>query len=80
MVSTTLIQPYIQSPPVDEPLILTQRFDIKKYPRYDNYFAFNVDRVKDIPIDDYIEIDINPDELPEWIKVYGDDVEVIEKC
>lgn len=40
---------------------------------------FNVDKVKDIPIDDYIEIDINPDELPEWIKVYGDDVEVIEK-
>lgn len=65
-------------PPVDEPLILTQRFDKKKYPRYDNYFAFNVDRVKDIPIDDYIEIVISPDELPEWIKVYGDDVEVIE--
>lgn len=32
-------------------LELTETFSIEKYPVYDNYLAFNVDRVKDIPKD-----------------------------
>lgn len=30
-------------------LLLTQKYDSKKYPKYDNYNAINVDRYKDIP-------------------------------
>ena len=33
------------------PLILTKTYDPEKYPKYDNYDAINVDRVKDIPYD-----------------------------
>lgn len=32
-------------------LELTETFSIEKYPKYDNYMAFNIDRVKDIPKD-----------------------------
>lgn len=33
------------------PLVLTATYSPEKYPRYDNYDAINVDRVKDIPWD-----------------------------
>lgn len=33
------------------PLVLTKTYDPEKYPKYDNYDAINVDRVKDIPWD-----------------------------
>jgi len=33
------------------PLILTKRYDPALYPKYDNYDAINVDKVKDIPYD-----------------------------
>lgn len=32
-------------------LVLTQKYSPDKYPKYDNYDAINVDRVKDIPYD-----------------------------
>lgn len=35
----------------NEPLILTKKYDLEKYPKYDNYDAINVDKVKDIPCD-----------------------------
>ena len=42
---TTLLTP-------DKPkLILTKRYDPALYPKYDNYDAINVDRLKDIPYD-----------------------------
>lgn len=34
-----------------EPLILTKKYDPALYPKYDNYSAINVDKVKDIPYD-----------------------------
>jgi hypothetical protein len=33
------------------PLVLTKTYDPEKYPKYDNYDAINVDKVKDIPWD-----------------------------
>ena len=30
---------------------LTERFDPDKYPKYDNYDAINVDKIKDIPFE-----------------------------
>lgn len=35
----------------DKLLELTETFSIEKYPKFENYLAFNVDRVKDIPKD-----------------------------
>lgn len=43
---TTLAVPYV--PPK---MILTQPYTPEKYPFYDNYYAINVDRVKEIPRD-----------------------------
>ena len=34
-------------------LILTKRYELKKYPKYDNYNAINVDKTNDIPYDYY---------------------------
>jgi hypothetical protein len=36
-----------------EELILTETYDPSKYPKYDNYDAINVDKVKDIPVNYY---------------------------
>ena len=38
----------------DKLLELIENFSIEKYPKFDNYMAFNVDRVKDIPKDKII--------------------------
>ena len=35
----------------NEPLVLTKKYGPEKYPKYDNYDAINVDKVKDIPCD-----------------------------
>lgn len=61
------------------PLELTKEFNIKDYPLYDNYLAFNVNRTKDIPKNEYIEIEIDPKDYPKWKAVYGDDLEIIKE-
>jgi hypothetical protein len=35
----------------NKPLKLNNKYTEDKYPKYDNYDAINVDRIKDIPID-----------------------------
>lgn len=35
----------------NEPLMLTKKYDPALYPKYDNYDAINIDKVKDIPMD-----------------------------
>lgn len=35
----------------NEPLMLTKKYDPEKYPKYDNYDAIEVSRIKDIPYD-----------------------------
>ena len=61
------------------PLDLYKRYNADDYPKYDNYCAFNVNKVADIPMDEYIDIEIPDDEYPFWKKAYGDDVEIIDK-
>lgn len=39
------------STPVKDKLVLTKTYNEKDYPKYDNYPAINVDKVKDIPYD-----------------------------
>ena len=62
----------------NKPLDLTKEFNQKDYPVYDNYLAFEVSKVKDIPKNEYIEIEIDPKDYSKWKTVYGDDLEIIE--
>jgi len=60
------------------PLDLYRKYNPTDYKIYDNYCAINVDKVAEIPEDDYIDIEIDESELEDWIKVYGDDIEILE--
>ena len=62
----------------NEKLDLHKRYSFEDYPKYDNYLGFNVDRVSDIPMDDFIDIEIPDEEYEEWKKVYGDDLVILE--
>lgn len=42
---------YSTFPVTRKPLILTQKYDPEKYPKYDNYDAIEVSKSKDIPYD-----------------------------
>lgn len=48
-----------------------------EYPKYDNYLAFNVNKVADIPKDKYIEMEVPDEDIEKWKTVYGDDLEII---
>ena len=60
------------------PIDLYRKYNPTDYPKYDNYLAFNVDKVAEIPEDEYIDIEIDESELEDWIKAYGDDIEILE--
>ena len=62
----------------NEPLDLYKKYSADEYPKYDNYFGFNVNKVTDIPVDDFIDIEIPDEEYEKWKKVYGDDLVIIE--
>ena len=62
----------------NRPLDLTQRYDPRYYPKYDNYLGFNVNKVTDIPVNDFIDIEIPDEEYEKWKKVYGDDLVILE--
>ena len=62
----------------NEELDLYKKYSFEDYPKYDNYFGFNVDKVADIPMDDFIDIEIPDEEYEEWKKVYGDDLVILE--
>ena len=68
----------IENKRCNEKLDLYKRYSFEDYPKYDNYLGFNVDRVADIPIDDFIDIEIPDEEYEEWKKVYGDDLVILE--
>ena len=62
----------------NEKLDLYKRYSFEDYPKYDNYLGFNVDKVADIPVDDFIDIEIPDEEYEKWKKVYGDDLVILE--
>ena len=62
----------------NEPLDLYKKYSADEYPKYDNYLGFNVNKVIDIPVDDFIDIEIPDEEYEKWKKVYGDDLVIIE--
>lgn len=55
-----------------EKLVLCEHYAPEKYSKYDNYMAWNVNKVSKIPCDDYIDIDINESELDLYKSVYPD--------
>lgn len=67
--------------PVDkhtEEITLVKTYNPKDYQKYDNYLAFEVGKVKDIPKDDFIDIEIPDNEYDKWKATYGDNLTIIE--
>jgi len=62
----------------NQPLDLYRKYNPNDYKIYDNYCAINVDKVAEIPEDDYIDIEIDEEDYPKWKAAYGNDVELIE--
>ena len=60
------------------PLDLYKKYSADEYPKYENYFGFNVNKVIDIPVDDFIDIEIPDEEYEKWKKAYGDDLVILE--
>ena len=57
--------------------VLWKKFNQDDYPAYDNYAAFEVSKVADIPVDTEIEAEIDSENLDGWKKTYGDDLVVL---
>ena len=55
-----------------EKLILWKNYTPEEYPKYDNYLAWNVNKVSEIPCDDYIDIEIDESELGLYKSIYPD--------
>lgn len=59
-------------------LELTKKYDPEKYPKYDNYNAIEVDRIKDTPYDYEVEKIVTEKELKK-LEEQGFDIEIIEE-
>lgn len=62
--------------PTDQ-MVIWKQFDQNKYLAYDNYPAFDVSRIADIPKTIKITAFVDLDHLDGWKKVYGNDLNVI---
>lgn len=58
-------------------MVIWKPFDQKEYPAYDNYAAFEVSKVVDIPKNTEITASIDKDNLQGWQDTYHDDLTVI---
>ena len=61
-----------------EKLILYKEFNSDEYPMYDNYNAWNVDKVADIPINTHFVIVVDKERYKSLLNTYGNDCELIE--
>lgn len=62
----------------NEELDLYKKYNETDYPKYENYLVFEVSKVADIPVDEYIEIEITDTEYEQWKSIYGEDIEIID--
>lgn len=60
-------------------VILFKHFDLADFPVYDNYAAFNVDKVVNIPVDHQITVTLPLERLVGFQKTYGDDLQVLSQ-
>ena len=63
----------------EEYLDLFEEYSPDKYPMYDNYLAINVDRVSDIPCNEWFEMTVGEDRYNKLKATYGDDCVLIEE-
>ena len=63
----------------EEYLDLVEEYSPDKYPMYDNYLAINVDRVSDIPDNEWFEMTVNEERYNSLKATYGDDCVLIEE-
>ena len=63
----------------EEYLDLVEEYSPDKYPMYDNYLAINVDRVSDIPDNEWFEMTVDEDRYNKLKATYGDDCVLIEE-
>lgn len=59
-------------------LVLSKRFSQDKYTMYNNYDAWNVDRLEDIPIDTEFDTFVFKDRYISILNTYGSDCELLE--
>lgn len=59
-------------------LVLSKRFSPDKYTMYNNYDAWNVDRIEDIPIDTEFDTFVFKDRYISILNTYGSDCELLE--
>lgn len=62
----------------EEYLDLFEGYSPDKYPMYDNYLAINVDRVSDIPCNEWFEMTVGEDRYNKLKATYGDDCVLID--
>lgn len=62
----------------EEYLDLFENYSPDKYPMYDNYLAINVDRVSDIPCNEWFEMTVGEDRYNKLKDKYGDDCVLID--
>ena len=66
---------------VDKQITLNpdNHFSEDKYPMYDNYAGWNVDKLNDIPVDTEIETTLNADKYEAFRHTYGEDCELLSQ-
>ena len=62
----------------EEYLDLFEEYSPDKYPMYDNYLAINVDRVSDIPCNEWFIMTVGEDRYNKLKEKYGDDCVLID--
>ena len=62
----------------DKCLDLFEEYSPDKYPMYDNYLAINVDRVSDIPCNEWFIMTVGEDRYNKLKATYGDDCVLID--
>ena len=62
----------------EEYLDLFENYSPDKYPMYDNYLAINVDRVSDIPCNEWFIMTVGEDRYNKLKATYGDDCVLID--
>ena len=62
----------------EEYLDLFENYSPEKYPMYDNYLAINVDRVSDIPCNEWFEMTVGEDRYNKLKATYGDDCVLLD--
>lgn len=62
--------------PTDQ-VVIFESFDFVPHPAYDNYPAFEVSKVVDIPAQQKVQVDLDSNNLQGWIKQYQDDIKVL---